>query len=284
MISSLEELNNILSSGENDVFQMWLEEINTNKVVKKGLFSERDIIDISSKLYRTFLKLRDYDFNNGLVEITTSSGKESLEEFSKIMAIKNQTPTATSMYIYSLKSVMYKFLQKQIEDSSLLNKEILRTSEVIDKMGLYTFNYFVKERESIIQMQQQDMMELSTPVIKVWENVLAIPLIGTLDSKRTQMIMEKLLDMIVTTSSKVAIIDITGVPTVDTLVANHLIKTVAATRLLGAEIIITGISPVIAQTMVHLGIDLSEVITKAVMEDGIKTALEICDFKILKLK
>lgn len=125
-------------------------------------------------------------------------------------------------------------------------------------------------------------MELSTPVIKIWDGILAVPLIGTLDSKRTQLVMEKLLETIVNTSSKVAIVDITGVGTVDTLVANHLIKTAAATKLIGAEIIITGISPVIAQTVVHLGVDLSGIITRAIMEDGIKLAMEMCSYKVVK--
>jgi rsbT co-antagonist protein RsbR len=146
-------------------------------------------------------------------------------------------------------------------------------SELIDQLGLYTTETFMRVREEVIARQQEEMMELSTPVVKLWEGVLALPMIGTLDSNRTQVVMENLLQRIVDTGAEIAILDITGVPTVDTLVAQHLLKTVAAARLMGADCIISGIRPQIAQTIVHLGVDLSTVITKATLADAFALAL-----------
>jgi rsbT co-antagonist protein RsbR len=145
---------------------------------------------------------------------------------------------------------------------------------MLDALGLYTMETYQRGRETIIQRQQRELLELSTPVVRLWDDILALPLVGTLDSARTQIVMESLLQMIVDTGSAIAIIDITGVPTVDTLVAQHLLKTVAATRLMGADCIISGIRPQIAQTIVHLGVDLGEVTTKATLADAFAVALE----------
>jgi len=144
---------------------------------------------------------------------------------------------------------------------------------LLDKLGMFTTEVFQRSREGVIRRQQKDMLEMSTPVIKLWDGVLAVPLIGTLDSARTQIVMETLLEQIVQTGAKIAILDITGVPTVDTQTAQHLIKTVSATRLMGADCIISGIRPQIAQTIVHLGIDIYDIPTKATMADAIKEAL-----------
>ena len=148
------------------------------------------------------------------------------------------------------------------------------TTELIDKLGMHTVKTFQKAREEVIARQQQEMLELSTPVVKLWEGVLALPLIGTLDSARTQVVMETLLERIVETGSSTAIIDITGVPTVDTQTAQHLLKTVTAIRMMGAECIISGIRPQIAQTIVHLGVDLQGVTTKATLADALGLALK----------
>jgi rsbT co-antagonist protein RsbR len=152
---------------------------------------------------------------------------------------------------------------------------------MLDKLGLYTIEVFQKGREEVIARQQQEMLELSTPVVQLWDGILALPLIGTLDSARTQTVMENLLEKIVETGSEVAILDITGVPTVDTLVAQHLMKAVAAARLMGAECIISGIRPQIAQTIVHLGVDLADVTTKASLADAIKHALQRSELMIV---
>src|SRR5205809_7285548 len=155
-------------------------------------------------------------------------------------------------------------------------------STLLDKLGLHTTEVYQKSREEVILRQQQDMLELSTPVVELWDGVLALPLIGTLDSARTQVVMENLLEKIVQTGAGIAIVDITGVPTVDTLVAQHLLKTVAAARLMGADCIISGIRPQIAQTMVHLQIDLSTVTTKATMADALKTAFSRIGLRLTK--
>jgi rsbT co-antagonist protein RsbR len=157
-------------------------------------------------------------------------------------------------------------------------------SVMVDRLGLHTFESFQKSREDVISRQQQEMMELSTPVVELWDNILALPLIGTLDSERTQVVMESLLERIVETGAEIAIIDITGVPTVDTLVAQHLLKTVAAARLMGSDCIISGIRPQIAQTIVHLGISLNEITTKATMADAFKIALKRVGRTIVQTK
>jgi rsbT co-antagonist protein RsbR len=166
-------------------------------------------------------------------------------------------------------------LRRALEDKggTLIN-EILATNELFDRLGLVTVAAYQKTREQIILRQQQDLLELSTPVVELWDNVLALPLIGTLDSARTQVVMESLLQKIVDTGASIAIIDITGVPTVDTLVAQHLLKTVAAARLMGADCIISGIRPQIAQTIVHLGVNLEDVTTKATLADAFRVALK----------
>jgi rsbT co-antagonist protein RsbR len=273
----------LVNNGE-QILASWLQVLVENKYSGNGVFSEKEIEEMAKRIFSAFLTMLELNNDIPWGSNELSGVSRVIEEFSKKMAMRGQTPTFAARFIYSLKSIVFEFLQDSYGDSQeLLNREIPRVSDILDKIGLHSFDSFVQEREEIIKIQQEDMMELSTPVIRLWNGILAVPLIGTLDSKRTQMVMEKLLEMIVNTSSKVAIVDITGVATVDTLVANHLIKTAAATRLIGAEIIITGISPVIAQTVVHLGVDLTGIITRAVMEDGIKLAMEMCEYKVVKV-
>jgi rsbT co-antagonist protein RsbR len=159
------------------------------------------------------------------------------------------------------------------KDGAALAAEMWSTTLLLDELGLYTTEVNQKTREEVISRQEQELLELSTPVVRLWDGVLALPLIGTLDSARTQVVMESLLEKIVQTGAGIAIIDITGVPTVDTLVAQHLLKTVAAARLMGADCIISGIRPQIAQTIVHLGVVLSDVTTKATLADALAVAL-----------
>ena len=174
----------------------------------------------------------------------------------------------------SLKEPLFTRLRGELgSDANALADEIWIGTVLLDKLGLYTTEIFQKSREDVITRQQQEMLELSTPVVELWEGVLALPLIGTLDSARTQVVMENLLQKIVETGAGIAIVDITGVPTVDTLVAQHLMKTVAAARLMGAECIISGIRPQIAQTIVHLGVNLNDIITKATLADAFEVAL-----------
>jgi rsbT co-antagonist protein RsbR len=198
--------------------------------------------------------------------------KQMLSDLSASRALQGSTPTETASFIFSLKTILFKKLAAQA-GTSTLSASMMVMSELLDKLGLYTAEAFQKSREAIIRRQQKEMLEMSTPVIKLWNGVLAVPLIGTLDSARTQIVMENLLQKIVETGSKIAILDITGVPTVDTQTAQHLMKTVSATRLMGADCIISGIRPQIAQTIVHLGIDIYDITTKATMADAVKDAM-----------
>ncbi len=200
--------------------------------------------------------------------------RDLLGEVSQSRVQLGFTPTQVATFVFSVKAPIFNRLRRELgNDPESLADAIYRASLLIDELGLYTTEIFQRSREEVIRLQQQEMLELSTPVIKLWEGILALPLIGTLDSARTQIVMETLLQKIVETGSSVAIIDITGVPTVDTLVAQHLIKTVTAARLMGADCIISGIRPQIAQTIVHLGVGLGDVTTKASLADAFMIAL-----------
>jgi rsbT co-antagonist protein RsbR len=201
--------------------------------------------------------------------------REFLEDVSRSRAIQGFTSEQTATFIFSLKKPLFERLRKELgKDAQLLGDEVWRTTELIDKLGMHIIKTFQKAREEVIARQQQELLELSTPVVKLWDGILALPLIGTLDSARTQVVMETLLQRIVETGSSTAIIDITGVPTVDTQTAQHLLKTVTAIRMMGADCIVSGIRPQIAQTIVHLGVDLQGVMTKATLADALALALK----------
>jgi len=200
--------------------------------------------------------------------------KDFIATLSRQRAEAGFTPTETATFIFSFKEPLFVQFRKEFSGSVTdLGDEIWRATVLIDKLGLLTMEAYQKSREEIIRRQQQELLEISTPVVRIWEGILALPLIGTLDSARTQVVMQNLLEAIVSHSAAIAIIDITGVPTVDTIVAQHLLKTVAAARLMGADCIISGIRPQIAQTIVHLGVDLTDVITKATLADAFQIAL-----------
>jgi len=228
---------------------------------------------------RTFLNLFQQAAQTGNVsDIGTSDWKpvrDFLQEASTQRARQGYSPVETAMFIFSLKHPLFQCLRQEFQgDGDGLADEIWTGTLLLDQLGLYTTEVYQKSREEVIARQQQEMIELSTPVIQLWHGILALPLIGTLDSNRTQVIMETLLQRIVDTGSAIAIIDITGVPTVDTMVAQHLMKTVAAARLMGADCMISGIRPQIAQTMVHLGVALGDVTTKASLADAFANALQ----------
>jgi rsbT co-antagonist protein RsbR len=200
--------------------------------------------------------------------------RRMLEELSRSRALRGMSPSQTATFVFSLKQPLFARIRKAFgNDPERLATVTWGMSLLLDRLGLFTTEVYQKGREELINRQQQEMLELSTPVVELWDGILALPLIGTLDSARTQVVMESLLQRIVETGSGIAIIDITGVPTVDTLVAQHLLKTVAAARLMGADCIISGIRPQIAQTIVHLGVELQDVITKATLADAFAVAL-----------
>jgi rsbT co-antagonist protein RsbR len=201
--------------------------------------------------------------------------KNLLANFSVSAASLGFTPSEVSLFVLSLKAPLFKIIRR-LKGNSVeeLFAEISTVDTFVDRLALHTSDAYIEGRNQVIARQQQEMLELSTPVVTLWDGIVALPLIGTLDSSRTQVVMESLLQAIVQTNSRFAIIDITGVPTVDTLVAQHLLKTITAARLMGAECILSGIRPQIAQTIVHLGIDLADVVTKARLADALKLALE----------
>jgi rsbT co-antagonist protein RsbR len=198
-----------------------------------------------------------------------------LDDLSRRRVLAGFSCDETASFLFSLKKPLFEVLrQETLREPAQFADGIWNITVLIDKLGLHTVKSYQRSREEIIARQQQELLELSTPVVKLWDGVLALPMIGTLDSARTQIVMESLLQKIVDTESQIAILDITGVPTVDTLVAQHLLKTVTALRLMGAECIISGVRPQIAQTIVHLGVDLQGVATKASLADALKLALK----------
>ena len=221
--------------------------------------------------------LRDTAQETG-IENTRGPGYAAVHAFlAQVVRTRMQhgeTPSQVATFVFSLKEPLFGVLRtRYANDADALGAETWAATLLLDALGLYTTEVYQRTREDVIARQQQDMLELSTPVVKLWDGILALPMIGTLDSARTQVVMETLLQRIVETGAEVAVIDITGVPTVDTLTAQHLLKTVTAARLMGADCIISGIRPQIAQTIVHLGVDLTGVTTKATLADAFRVAL-----------
>jgi rsbT co-antagonist protein RsbR len=272
----------LLRKNERDVLQQWLSYQISATTMRADLIKESDLREESRRFLQLFTAVMQ---QNGDDENAGSwkSVKDMLGEVSRSRVAQGFSPSETATFVFSLKQPIFDMLRREIRDVEELCREIWATTALLDKLGLYTTEAYLKSRESIISRQQQEMMELSTPVVQLWDNVLALPLIGTLDSERTQVVMENLLEKVVETGAKIAIIDITGVPTVDTLVAQHLLKTVAAARLMGADCIISGIRPQIAQTIVHLGINLADIITKATLADAFAIALQRTGAKVTRL-
>jgi rsbT co-antagonist protein RsbR len=210
--------------------------------------------------------------------------RDFLDRLSRSRAQQGFTSNETATFVFSLKRPLFGRIRAAAKDATSIGDATWATTELIDALALHTVATFQKSREDVIARQQEDLLELSTPVVKLWDGVVALPMIGTLDSARTQVVMESLLQRIVETGSEIAIIDITGVPTVDTLVAQHLLKTVTAIRLMGADCIISGIRPQIAQTIVHLGIDLESVTTKATLADALALAFKRSGLTVTRAK
>ena len=262
----------LLRKHERDVLQHWLSYQTAATTMRADLIKESDLREQSRRFLQLFTEVVQ---QNGKGENAGSwkSIKEMLSEVSRTRVAQGFSAVETATFVFSLKQPIFDMLRRELRDIEELCREIWVTTALLDKLGLYTTEAYLQSRDSIISRQQQELMELSTPVVQLWDNILALPLIGTLDSERTQVVMENLLEKVVETGASIAIIDITGVPTVDTLVAQHLLKTVAAARLMGADCIISGIRPQIAQTIVHLGINLADIITKATLADAFAIAL-----------
>jgi len=267
-------LPEIIAKHEQDLLDQWIKEQTSSATRRPDLLSEADLREQSRALLNG---IRNAIQRGRLDDITGSEWqtvRDVLNEVSRAQAQMGFSPSETATFVFSLKQPLFARLRAEIRETDPLVDEMWAASTLLDKLGLHTTEVYQKSREEVILRQQQDMLELSTPVVELWDGVLALPLIGTLDSARTQVVMENLLEKIVQTGAGIAIVDITGVPTVDTLVAQHLLKTVAAARLMGADCIISGIRPQIAQTIVHLGVDLGSVITKASLADAFVVALQ----------
>jgi len=248
---------------------------------RPDLIKEAELREQSRQFMAAFLRALQTAGGAGLADAGWSDLKAQLSEVSRTRAQLGFTPTETATFVFSLKQPVFEALRRELgADQQALADALWNATLLLDELGLYTTEVYLQSREEIIGRQQRELLELSTPVVQLWDNILAVPLVGTLDSSRTQVVMETLLQKIVDTGAAFAIIDITGVPTVDTLVAQHLLKTIAATRLMGADCIISGIRPQIAQTIVHLGVDLGEVVTKATLADAFAVALKRLQVKI----
>lgn len=275
----------ILKTFENQLLADWLAELKATGETAGTKITESEL----KSQVQEFLNLLQQAAQKGnLADISGADWKpvlDFLDGISKSRARQGFTAEQTALFILSLKKPLFTCLRKELgTDGEALANEILSSSELIDKLSLHTVKTFQRSREEVIVRQQEEMLELSTPVVKLWDGVLALPMIGTLDSARTQVVMESLLQRIVETESEIAIIDITGVPTVDTLVAQHLLKTVTAIRLMGADCIVSGIRPQIAQTIVHLGVDLQGVTTKSTLADALALAFKRLNMTVTKAK
>ncbi len=275
------KIPSLLQTYQGELLSEWTREQTRPGVIRAHLIRPEELQGQCQDFLRLLI---DATSTGNVADITNASYaslKDMLARISRTRGEQGFTQIETALFVLSFKRPLFARLHKEFEnDAAGLFRELWIATELLDKLGLYVTDVYQKSREGVIARQQAEMLELSTPVVKLWDGVLALPLIGTLDSNRTQVVMETLLERIVDTNSEVAIIDITGVPTVDTLVAQHLMKTVAAARLMGVECIISGIRPQIAQTIVHLGVVLGEIPTKSTLAAAFKLALRRLDIVV----
>jgi len=268
----MSKIPQVLRENEQEILTEWVKDM-TSAARRSDLMNDQEFKQQSTR----FLQLLLEAVQSGDVSDVNGGAFSPLRDFLGNLSVSRArqgfTPSETATFIFSLKKPLAAALRRSLQANEVFT-DMQAVNDLLDKLGLFTMERYMKSREEVIVRQQREMLELSTPVVKLWDGILALPLIGTLDSARTQVVMESLLQRVVGTGSVVAIIDITGVPTVDTLVAQHLIKTVTAARLMGADCIISGIRPQIAQTIVHLGVRLGDITTKATLADAFVIALE----------
>lgn len=279
------DISKILQKKKKQILEDWMNMQLADEGLREDLMTNEELRDQSTELLDTLANviteknLGDYNSED------FSLVYEILSGISISRARQGFSPRETGVYVFSLKDAIVKTLLAEMKDEPLvMTQSIVTMNKLLDNFGVVTFETFIKGREEVILRQTDEIAEISTPVIQVWDGILALPIIGTLDSARTQVVMENLLQKIVETGSTIAILDISGVPAVDSLVAQHIIKTVAATRLMGAECIISGIRPEIAQTVVHLGIDLSNIITRASLASALKYAFSMLRLDVKKIQ
>ena len=284
MITQGRALADTLKSDEQVLLHEWLEAQLAAAGMRSELLTRHELHEQSRKFLDVFRRAVE---QGGIEASGPAFGpvRQVLEELSSTRARLGYTPSETATFVFSLKQLLFsRFRTRFKTDPQELADATWEATLLLDGLGLFTMEMYQKSREQVIARQQEELLELSTPVITLWEGILALPLIGTLDSSRTQVVMENLLQRIVETGAPLAVIDITGVPTVDTLTAQHLLKTVAAARLMGADCIISGIRPQIAQTIVHLGVELGDVITKASLADAFAVALKRSGLSVQRVK
>jgi len=270
----------IFQRKKKSILETWIKFQLADNALREDLMSNDQLRTQSEELLTAIVNtLTDKELDDGSTADLDAVG-EILSSISMSRAKQGYSPRETGIFVFSLKEAFISTLQQEIKDPVELYDQTLKINRFVDGLGVRTFETYIKGREDVILRQTSEITDISTPVIQVWDGILALPIIGTLDSSRTQVVMENLLQKIVESGSSIAILDISGVPTVDSLVAQHLIKTVSATRLMGAECIISGIRPEIAQTVVHLGIDLSTVITKATLASALKAAFSMLQLQV----
>lgn len=272
----------ILQKKKKTILETWMKFQLSDQTLRDDLISNEDLRSQSEELLEAFVNnLKDENIDDPH-STDFDAVTDILSGISIARAKAGFSPRETGTFVFSLKEAFLNVLQQEIKDPQELYVQTLKIGRLVDSFGISTFETFIKGREEVILRQTDEISEISTPVIRVWDGILALPIIGTLDSARTQVVMENLLQEIVESGSSIAILDISGVPAVDSLVAQHLIKTVSATRLMGAECIISGIRPEIAQTVVHLGIDLSQIVTKASLAAALRTAFSMLSLQVIK--
>jgi rsbT co-antagonist protein RsbR len=260
----------IVTQHEAGILQRWLQALRADSTLQTGRIKDAEL----ESECRTFLGLLGPYLAQGPGAASPGDGiTDMLASLSRSRAVQGFTPSETANFVLAVKAPLFEALREEADGGASALATSNEAMKAIDALALLTIEIYQKSREQVIIRQQREISELSTPVVKLWDGVLALPLIGTLDSARTQVVMENLLQSIVSSGAEIAIIDITGVPTVDTLVAQHLLKTVAAARLMGADCVVSGIRPQIAQTMVHLGVELN-VVSKASLADALALALQ----------
>jgi rsbT co-antagonist protein RsbR len=270
----MSKLPEMINKNKDEIRADWIKQMST-AVRRADLISNEELESQSRELMDAIATGAKSGEVTNLDGPAWDQARDTLTAISTSRAKQGFTTSETATFVLSLKQPIFNAVRREnASDPTALFDEIWKTTQLVDKLALITADAFQATREKFIARQQEELMELSTPVVKLWDGILALPIIGTLDSARTQVVMESLLSAVVQTNSRVAIIDITGVPTVDTLVAQHLLKTITAARLMGADCIISGVRPQIAQTIVHLGIDLAGVITKAKLADAFALALQ----------
>lgn len=273
MENGLTMLARVIGNGKTNILTRWREVLVANGGNGDGRIKDAEL----NKQCSDFLTAVTDALEAGATKIGEApfeAAKALLSEISRSRALQGFTPSETATFVFSLKEPLFEQLQIQYADDAMtVSAAGWQMTQILDQLGLFTMEVYQRSREEVVRRQQDEIAELSTPVVKLWDGILALPLIGTLDSARTQVVMETLLEAIVEQGADLAIIDITGVPTVDTLVAQHLLKTIAATRLMGADCIVSGIRPQIAQTMVHLGVELN-VVSKATLADALALAFQ----------